>query len=577
MASNGSFNTNTYEVRYLTFYWNVQSQSVDKNQTTIAWSLKGNGANPSTWYMSGNFKVIIEGATVFSSESRIELLPGTTVASGTFTLNHLNDGSKNFGVYIEAGIYWYAVNCKASARFDLPTIARATQPTVNKQTMTYGEQITISLPRASGGFTHTIQIGINGTLNFINVVTGIGTAYNWTLPKDWAKYLPSSNHRIRIKAITYSGGVYIGEKEISNPISVTPTQDMKPVVTIALSDETKLNATYGGFVKGQSKIRAKVTEQLYAGTSVLSRSLTLNGIKYQTAEQVSDVIAIMPQTISASVTDARGLTGTASVTPTIFDWYKPKILVFKVNRCDKTGKIDEVGNFLRIDYSIDVALINNKNAKSLVYGIKKQTDTNWVNTNIPLSANKVTSFVVVAASGDFSWDVSLTLEDSFASTVVSNKIGTAFVLMDFHKSGKGLSIGKVSEKEAIVEIAPLWNLMYKEKIIGDFIEQQGVSGIWTWRKWFSGVAECWSYVTLETKAESNYRSLAVTLPFPFLNVNYNVQASPARNGVIINYYWIGAENGDFARTINSFQINASLNYSCAYSVAFDLHVIGKWK
>lgn len=23
----------------------------------------------------------------------------------------------------------------------------------------------------------------------------------------------------------------------------------------------------------------------------------------------------------------------------------------------------------------------------------------------------------------------------------------------------------------------------------------------------------------------------------FLNVNYNVQASPARNGVIINYYW----------------------------------------
>lgn len=34
MASNGSFNTNAYEVRYLTFEWSVASQNVTTNQTT---------------------------------------------------------------------------------------------------------------------------------------------------------------------------------------------------------------------------------------------------------------------------------------------------------------------------------------------------------------------------------------------------------------------------------------------------------------------------------------------------------------------------------------------------------------
>ena len=177
MANSGSFNTNAYESRYLTFEWSVASQSIDRNQTTINWSLKGAGSNPNTWYLSGNFKVVIDGSTVFSSATRIQLLSGTKVASGTYTLNHNNDGSRSFSTSAEAGIYYYAVNSRGSGSWSLPTIARATQPTTNKSSYAFGENITINLPRASSNFTHTIQAGVDGGIGFTNIATGVGTSY----------------------------------------------------------------------------------------------------------------------------------------------------------------------------------------------------------------------------------------------------------------------------------------------------------------------------------------------------------------------------------------------------------------
>lgn len=273
---------------------------------------------------------------LFNFRSDTTTFNGTTVASGSFTISHNSDGSKSFSASAEVGIYTFAVNCSGSGSWSLPTIARATQPSVSKTSATYGDKIVINLPRASSNFTHTIQAGVDGKLSFMNIATGVGTSYTWTIPKDWAKYLPTKSHKIRVRAITYSVSTQIGTKEASS-ISVSPTSYMKPVVSITLSDDMKYKNKYGGFVKGQSKIRAKVTEKLYAGTTISSRSLSLNGVNYQTAEQVSEVIISTSQTVSASVTDARGLTGSDSVKPTVYDWFIPKIGTFRAERCNAMG------------------------------------------------------------------------------------------------------------------------------------------------------------------------------------------------------------------------------------------------
>ena len=128
MAKSGSFNTSAktqdYGKLYLTFAWSIKSQDVATNKTVINWSLKGAGTTGNAYYKAGNFKVVINGATVYSSSDRIELYVGTTVASGTATISHSTDGTKTFSASAEAGIYDYAVNCKGSGSWDLDAIPR---------------------------------------------------------------------------------------------------------------------------------------------------------------------------------------------------------------------------------------------------------------------------------------------------------------------------------------------------------------------------------------------------------------------------------------------------------------------
>src|SRR5574344_2459761 len=129
MASSGSFNTTNYQGRYLKFTWTVSSQSIANNSTTISWSLTGAGTAQSNWYKAGNFKVVIDGSTVYNSETRINLYNGTVVANGTYTLVHDSQGNKSFTASAQAGIYTVAVNCTGSGSFTLPQIARAAKIT----------------------------------------------------------------------------------------------------------------------------------------------------------------------------------------------------------------------------------------------------------------------------------------------------------------------------------------------------------------------------------------------------------------------------------------------------------------
>ena len=66
-VSSGSFNTTACEGRYLTFNWSVDNTNTASNYKEIYWSVVGAGAGG--YVTSGNFKVVIDGETVYSSGS----------------------------------------------------------------------------------------------------------------------------------------------------------------------------------------------------------------------------------------------------------------------------------------------------------------------------------------------------------------------------------------------------------------------------------------------------------------------------------------------------------------------------
>ena len=217
MASSGSFSTSGYQGRYLLFSWNIQSQSVANNTTTIAWTLKGAGTASSSYYYAGSISLTINGSTTTYWSDRQKLYDGTVVASGTKTISHNADGTKSFSASCSASIYTYAVDKTGSGSWSLTTIPRASTPSLpNPSTM--GTTVTINTNRASSSFTHTLELTFGG--NTTTLATDVGASYSWTIP-DWSSRVANAlSGEASLKCTTYNSGTSIGEKTITFTLNI---------------------------------------------------------------------------------------------------------------------------------------------------------------------------------------------------------------------------------------------------------------------------------------------------------------------------------------------------------------------
>lgn len=143
MALSGSVSTSSYQGRYITCTWSA-TQSTANNTSTISWTLKGDGDASSSWYYAGPIWIGFEqtnGSNIYSNTywtSRQKLYKGTTIASGTVTIAHNNDGTKQFRLFIEAAIYSSDYNVSGGSTITLNQIQRyaAITPSLDSETET---------------------------------------------------------------------------------------------------------------------------------------------------------------------------------------------------------------------------------------------------------------------------------------------------------------------------------------------------------------------------------------------------------------------------------------------------------
>ena len=107
----------------------------------------------------------------------------------------------------------------------------------------------------------------------------------------------------------------------------------------------------------------------------------------------------------------------------------------------------------------------------------------------------------------------------------------------------------------------------------DYVIEQGTSGIWTYRKWDSGIAECWGRYTFSvTATEMNFW---VSFPFTFINADTVVNCT-AKD--------IGYGSANTAQTnvgvseVQTSQVKfVSKGPFSGYSQTIQIFAIGKWK
>lgn len=453
MAASGSFKTGNYDGRYLTFSWSETSQNVTNNTTTISWRLTGEGGD-STWYNSGNFKVVIAGEVVYSSATRIQLKKGTVVASGTYTFQHNADGTKSFTASAEAGIYTVAVNCTGSGTFTLDAIPRASQPSLitwpnNTQNVgNFGTEISIHMNRNSSAFTHTVRYQFGSRSG--TIATGVTTGTTWVIPLALMDLIPNSTSGSgTVYVDTYNGSTKIGTKSCG--FTATVPASVKPTCTLQVTDATTIQATYGNLVKGLSRLLVKTGGTPAYSSPIASRAVTANGVRYTAAEVTTGFLTSAgTTTVTATVTDKRGRTSAQkSASFTVLDYEKPNITSLSVRRCNADGTANNRGEYVKAVFSAAVTSLNAKNGATYTLRYKKTSATSWTTVTLTDYTNKyavTNAEYIFPADGANSYNVELTAKDSHFTGKKSTTASTAFTLVHYNASGDGVSFGMVDDE-----------------------------------------------------------------------------------------------------------------------------------
>lgn len=440
-----------------------KSYDAGTNTSVVAWDLKLYRPYNITSSAAKNFSVVINGSTVSSGTTTIGGSGTKTIASGSKTISHNSDGSKtiSFSFSLDFGITWSGVHIgtgTASGSLKLTDIPRASTFKASKTSANMGTTVTFTITRASTSFTHKLTLTWNGVVS--DIASGIATSQSWTIPLTLANNIPNSTSGAAIiTCITYSGTREVGRKTLSLTLNV-PSSVKPSIDSVTISEATSgLKSKFSAYVRNKSKLKVVTAASGSYSSTIKSYSVEILNKTYRGDTITSDLLDSSGSIdVIVTVTDSRGRIDSVLKTVTVLDYSDPKITAFTVQRCDNDGTLNDEGELVKISYAFDVTSLNDKNDKSFTieYKLKSNSDYISLKTGAVYSADTILIPSTVF-NGDNAYDFKITVTDYFRTSddpiVRTAEISTAFTLVDYHSSGDGMAIGKVSEKRNTLEIA----------------------------------------------------------------------------------------------------------------------------
>lgn len=450
--------------------WTVDSQSVANNTSTVTAKVQLVSTGSSYTINSSASKsgsLTINGTKyTFNFTASLSGNQTKTLYTKTVTVSHAADGTKTCSFSATCGInvtlsgtYYGNVTASGSGVFN--TIARAsTISSVTSSVSVNGTNaVTVSITRASTSFTHTVVFSIG---DYSKTTTGVGTSTSYAIPMTWLNALPNATSgTAKVTVTTHSGSTKIGTAVSKNFTITVPSTVVPTISSVAVADTTTHQGTFGNMVQNKSKAKFTITAAGAYGSTIKTYKTEFEGKSYSGATPTTSTIT-KSGTASAkiTVTDSRGRTATITKTWTVVAYTAPKITRFQGFRCLADGTENYEGTYLSVAVNFSISAVNEKNAKSYVIEYKLKTATTW--TSLTSGSVYALNQNIISASGGFgidnSYDIRLSITDSFATVRSTFEIPTAFTLLDFNASGRGIAFGKVSEMAEGIEFAlPLYS------------------------------------------------------------------------------------------------------------------------
>ena len=465
MAASGTIQQAIRTGYRLQIVWSVDSQSVANNTSTVTAKVQLVSTGSSYTINSSASKsgsLTINGTKyTFSFTAALSGSQTKTLYTKTVTVGHNADGSKTCSFSATAGInvtlsgtYYGDIPASGSGTFD--TIARASSiSSVTSSVSVNGTNTcTVNISRAASSFTHTVIFSFG---SYSKTTTGVGTSTSYAIPTSWLNAIPkATSGTAKVTVTTYSGSTKVGAAVSKNFTVTVPASVVPTISSVAVADTTTHQATFGNMVQSKSKPKFTITAAGALGSTITAYKTVFEGKTLSGAAPTAGVIT-GSGSVSAkiTVTDSRGRMASTTKTWTVLAYSAPKIISFQGFRCLADGTENYEGTHLSAAINFSISNVNEKNTAAYALEYKLQSATTW--TNLTSGAVYALNDTIVSASGIFgvdnSFDVRLSVTDSFGTVRSTFEIPTAFTLLDFNASGRGVAFGKVSELKEGVEFA----------------------------------------------------------------------------------------------------------------------------
>ena len=535
MALSGTLDTSAYGNRHLTFSWTA-TQSIEKNTTTISWTLKGAGSH-SGYYLAAPFTVVIDGDVVYYSTTRIELYNGTTVASGTKTITHNADGTRSFKVDMSAAIYYFDVNVWNNKTWTLDTIPRASGVSCAEGYI--GSPLAISISRHSTAFTHSLSYAFGSATGSIKDKT-TETSIPWTPDIELCKQIPSAlSGTCTITCDTYNGTSKIGSSSCKVKIAVPDWVQLEPNENCGSVNPYNTGteaANISEFVQGYSKAEVTFipenigTSKAY-GATPKSYYISFAGTNSTTSPYRTGVINTAgAKQITCYVVDTRNRTTSFTLPFTVQAYSSPTLSDVSIFRCDQHGNKDDNGTYIYAKATATYSDLAGNNNVTFDVGYAVQGGGITERKTMPSGEALILGDGYVSTNSTYIVEIRL-IDRLNRGAIYTDYVPTEKVFLQGGFGGNSAGFGKPPERDNVLDVA--WDLQTRGDLyigeaghkVADFVIEEGFAANneadqWQYRKWRSGRIELWLCKTMDSGAFSGdtagvyYSTNQITIPWP---------------------------------------------------------------
>ena len=575
MATSGYSDVYVTKWNTLRFSWSRSSYSIENNTSTISWSLQLISGSYGTISSSASksWSVNVNG-TNYSGNTTIGIGNNTTktLASGSTTITHNRDGTKSFAYSFSQyfGITFSGSSIgtvSGSGSETLNTIPRTSS--VYATTANVGSAISISIFRASDSFTHTLRYGF-GDLSGVIVDKTPNTSYSWTIPDSFYTQIPASKSgRGTIWCDTYSGSTLVGTSSCALDVG-TNEAICKPIMnpTVAEHRATTLTGNANKIIKYYNAVNVAFNASAKNSASISSMTVTCGGRSRKSDGLMENVDS---GTFVFTVVDSRGYSTSKTITKEVID-YIPLTCNLSTNSDLINGSTATInmsimgnyfaGSFGSVNNSLTVEYRYKTNNGD--YPTDSEGNDVWTSATATIAGGKYTARYTIEG---LDYTNSYTFQARAKDAVYSSGITTI---------------------EQVVRIQPVFDWSENDfnfnvpisitgRPLADFVIGQGGSDdVWTYRRWYSGIAECWGFwreegIAIKNSERGAYVSVRKKKPLPLVFYGNSINVGHVSGSMWLGDTWITSGTN-------------TLNYkiSCATSAAsvscdVRIFIIGRWK